>query len=101
MSLDANPTSLGGRPPGSRHQHRASRRPGSLRRLWYVLLLVEFVAVLVPNLYAHETPKAWGIPFFYWYQFVWIVGSAVLTAIVYWFTTASDVQPSHQSGVRH
>jgi hypothetical protein len=70
-----------------------------LHRLWYVLLLVEFLAVLIPNLYARENPKAWGIPFFYWYQFAWIVGSAILTAIVYHFTTTSDAPPASASGV--
>jgi hypothetical protein len=57
------------------------------RRLWYLLLLVEFVAVLVPSIYARTDPKLWGIPFFYWYQFLWIIVSAILTAIVYKATT--------------
>jgi uncharacterized membrane protein len=57
------------------------------RRLWYTLLLVEFVAVLVPSFYARATPKLYGVPFFYWYQFAWIIGSAILTAIVYKATT--------------
>ena len=28
-------------------------------------------------------PELAGIPFFYWYQFAWVVVAAVLTAIVY------------------
>jgi hypothetical protein len=72
----------------ARSRHRYPSRPARLRRrLWYTLLLVEFVAVLIPSLYAREDPKAWGIPFFYWYQFAWIIGSAILTAIVYWATS--------------
>ncbi len=54
-----------------------------LRYLWYGLLLVQFAAVLVTGIYTRETPKLGGIPFFYWYQFAWIIVSVVLTAIVY------------------
>ena len=59
------------------------RRVSPLRRLWYLLLVVQFPAVLVPSFYARETPMVWGIPFFYWYQFAWVLGAALLTAIVY------------------
>ena|SRR2546421_10391979 len=96
MSADPTQSSLGQPPPGLRQRSRARRRPGPLHRLWYVLLLIEFVAVLVPNFYARETPKAWGVPFFYWYQFAWIIASALLTAIVYRFTTVSDA-PVHSA----
>ena len=54
-----------------------------LRHLWYLLLLVQFAAVLITGIYTRETPKIAGIPFFYWYQFAWIPLSAILTAIVY------------------
>jgi hypothetical protein len=27
-----------------------------------------------------------GIPFFYWFQLLWVIVSAVFTAIVYWTT---------------
>jgi hypothetical protein len=62
------------------------RRPSALRRLWYILLLLEFVGVLVPGFYARVTPELWGFPFFYWYQLLWVIVSAVLTAVVYAFT---------------
>jgi hypothetical protein len=29
------------------------------------------------------TPEVAGIPFFYWYLFVWIIVSSALTAVVY------------------
>jgi Protein of unknown function (DUF3311) len=25
----------------------------------------------------------WGFPFFYWYQFAWVIGASALLAIVY------------------
>jgi hypothetical protein len=54
-----------------------------LRHLWYLLLLVQFAAVLIVGIYTREKPKLAGIPFFYWYQFAWIIISAILTGIVY------------------
>jgi Protein of unknown function (DUF3311) len=53
------------------------------RRWWYLLFVVEFVAVLWPPFYNSIEPRWWGIPFFYWYQMLWIVISAVVTAVIY------------------
>jgi hypothetical protein len=70
----------------SRDQASRARR----RRLWwYVLLLVQFAAVAWPPLYNKVEPAWAGIPFFYWYQLVWIVIGAVLTAIVYFATEST------------
>jgi hypothetical protein len=49
-------------------------------------LLVPFVAVLWVPFYASGTPVVLGFPFFYWYQFLWILISALLTAFVYFVT---------------
>jgi hypothetical protein len=70
-----------------RGEQPSARRAAPLRRLWYVLLLLEFPAVLVPSFYARQTPQLWGIPFFYWYQLLWVIIAAVLTAVVYVATT--------------
>ena len=56
---------------------------------WYSLLVVPFVGTLWVPFYNSVEPRAGGIPFFYWYQFVWIGVSEILTAIVY-FATRSD-----------
>jgi hypothetical protein len=53
------------------------------KRLYYWLLVVPFVATLVPPFYARREPSLFGFPFFYWYQILWIVLSAVLVWIVY------------------
>jgi Protein of unknown function (DUF3311) len=55
-------------------------------RWWYLLLLVPFIAILWVPSYVGTAPEIAGIPFFYWYQFLWILISAVLTAIVYFAT---------------
>ena len=36
-----------------------------------------------------EQPQWHGIPFFYWYQLLWVIIAAVLTAVVYLATEAS------------
>jgi len=53
---------------------------------WYALFLVQFVAVLWPSLYNSSEPSFFGVPFFYWYQLIWVVVAAVLTAIIYFAT---------------
>ena len=53
---------------------------------WYLLLLAQFIGVLWPPFYNHVEPTLGGMPFFYWYQLMWIIIGAILTAIVYFLT---------------
>jgi len=53
---------------------------------WYLLFVLQFVAVLWPPLYNRVDPYWMGIPFFYWYQLLWVIIAAVLTAVVYFAT---------------
>jgi hypothetical protein len=50
---------------------------------WYLLLIIQFVAVLWPPFYNAVEPSWAGIPFFYWYQMLWVIISAVTTAVIY------------------
>jgi hypothetical protein len=52
-------------------------------RAWYGLLAVPFAALLFPGLYAHAEPALGGFPFFYWYQFVWLLVTTAIIALVY------------------
>ena len=52
----------------------------------YLLLLIPFIGVLWPPLYNSLTPYWLGIPFFYCYQFLWILLSAIITGVVYMLT---------------
>jgi hypothetical protein len=56
---------------------------------WYVLLLVPFVATLWVPFYNKLEPAVGGVPFFYWYLFLWIAIGALLTGIVYFATRES------------
>ena len=52
-------------------------------RAWYLLLVPPYIGLLWVPLYAKATPKLFGFPFFYWYQFAWVIATAVLTWIVF------------------
>lgn len=58
----------------------------SAKKRWYWLLLLPFIFMLWPALYARVDPTVAGIPFFYWYQFIWVVLSAAITGLVYWLS---------------
>ncbi|MBV9523072.1 MAG: DUF3311 domain-containing protein [Alphaproteobacteria bacterium] len=54
--------------------------------IWWILLAIPFIAVLWVPFYNAAEPAWEGIPFFYWYQFLWVIIAAILTAIVYFAT---------------
>lgn len=54
------------------------------RRSWVLLLLLlPFIALLWPPFYNFRDPEFVGIPFFYWFQLLWIIITAIITAVVY------------------
>ena len=59
---------------------------GSRRGWWYLLLIVPFIALLAVPTFASSSPELAGFPFFYWYQLLWVILGAFLTAIVYFAT---------------
>jgi hypothetical protein len=44
------------------------------------------VGLLWVRFYAGTTPELFGFPFFYWYQFLWVPLTALITVIVYFAT---------------
>jgi hypothetical protein len=51
--------------------------------LLWAALAVPYLALCFPQLYARATPMLLGFPFFYWYQFAWVVLTSVLLGLVY------------------
>jgi len=51
-------------------------------RLWHLLLIIPFVALLWVPLYNSVEPAVFGIPFFYWYQFLWVIITSALIILV-------------------
>jgi hypothetical protein len=56
------------------------RRP---RSWWYLLFVIQYLVILWPPLYNKVEPTCLGIPFFYWFQLLWVIVSAIFTAAVY------------------
>ena len=50
---------------------------------WRILLVVPFLATLWVPFFNHAKPEIAGFPFFYWYQLLWVVLSAILIWIVW------------------
>jgi hypothetical protein len=56
------------------------------RAVWWVvgvMLLIPIVIPLIVPIYARQEPELFGFPFYYWYQFLWILIAATLTSIAY------------------
>jgi hypothetical protein len=52
-------------------------------RVIYILLAVPFAAMLWIGFYDRTEPEIAGVPFFYWYQLLWIALGALLLLPVY------------------
>ncbi|WP_067434809.1 DUF3311 domain-containing protein [Nocardioides jensenii] len=59
-----------------------------------VLLLIPVVALMWVGSYAKVDPRLWGIPFFFWYQFVWVFLCSAMTYSAHRLVLAAR----HQSG---
>ncbi len=53
------------------------------RTRWKLLLLLPYLGLCFPFVYARATPWLWGLPFFYWYQFAWVLGASAIIGLVY------------------
>jgi hypothetical protein len=57
--------------------------PKKKRSRWTLLLALPYLALCFPQIYARSTPVLWGFPFFYWYQFAWVILASALLGFVY------------------
>ncbi len=48
-----------------------------------LLLLLPFLGMLWVSSYNSVEPTVAGVPFFYWYQLLWVLLSAAIVAVVY------------------
>ena len=61
-----------------------TREPSSQNRTaWKLLLLVPFAGLCFPQVYARAEPTFFGFPFFYWYQFAWVLLASAIMGLVY------------------
>jgi hypothetical protein len=76
--------------PGVDGRRRKGANVGALRIGAYTLLLGECLVILVPSVYGRATPKLFGIPFFYWFQLLWIIVGMIVTGIAYLLVQRAD-----------
>jgi hypothetical protein len=57
--------------------------PGARETRWTWLLLIPLLGTLIPPIYNTHDPELFGVPFFYWYQMLWIPISVLITTLVY------------------
>ncbi|MGB8345179.1 MAG: DUF3311 domain-containing protein [Ktedonobacteraceae bacterium] len=60
-----------------------SRTRSNARSWLLILLILPFIALLWPPFYNFTQPSFIGIPFFYWFQLLWIIITAIITSIMY------------------
>ena len=56
------------------------------RRWAYILLFIPLIVMLWVPFYQPAAPYFNGIPYFYWFMFLWVPITAIITAIVYAIT---------------
>ena len=61
----------------------AQKRKRKGFRPLHLLLLLPYIAMMCVPSYNRIEPEIAGIPFFYWYQLVWIVLGAALMLPIY------------------
>jgi Protein of unknown function (DUF3311) len=55
-----------------------------LSRWWRWLLVLPFIALLWVPFYNSVEPTLGGVPFFYWYQFLWLFITSSLIIFLYY-----------------
>ena len=68
--------------PQEGQSNQSSQNRG--RRWLALLLLLPFIVLLYPPFYNFKDPTFIGIPFFYWFQLLCIILTAILTAALFW-----------------
>ena len=68
-------------PRNEEAENQNAERRGS--KWWLLLLLLPYIGLLYPPIYARLQPELWGIPFFIWYQFLWVFIAVAITGVVY------------------
>jgi hypothetical protein len=59
------------------------RGPNKIIFRWWNLLLLLPLLMLITAWYDKDQPRLFGMPFFYWFQFVYVFVGVICVAIVY------------------
>jgi len=72
---------------------QGGRVSGLVFNPWNLVLLIPFFVLLTP-IYNRESPELFGMPFFYWFQFLVIPVGVLCTVTVYRMTRKAPVEPA-------
>jgi len=75
----------------SRTTAKDQETPRRRGRAWTLLLVLPYVGLCFPRMYVRLTPALWGFPFFYWYQFGWVLLTSAMLGFVYKMQKQSGV----------
>jgi hypothetical protein len=59
------------------------QRTKKISPITWLMLSVPYLALCFPQIYARATPALFGFPFFYWYQFLWVILTSIILGVVY------------------
>lgn len=63
-----------------------------------ICLVIPLVALMWVGSYAKLTPTLFGFPFFFWYQFLWVIICSVLTYTAHLLVLAARKGPGSRPG---
>ena len=90
--------------PAQPEPSQSSTTPGPapllspLRVLATVCVVAPIIAVLWIPSYNQMSPEVLGFPFFYWYQLLWVVLTALLMAVAYFAVRKDETNRRGQNG---
>ena len=71
-----------GAPPKDVPDPKASPSNALHPNAWNLLLLVPLLMLITP-VFNQDSPRLFGMPFFYWYQFAWVPVGVICVGLVY------------------
>jgi membrane protein implicated in regulation of membrane protease activity len=61
-----------------------------------ILLAAPIVALMWVSSYNSDSPRLWGFPFFYWYQFLWVLVAAGTTYLAFVLLSRAERRTSRR-----
>ena len=71
---------------------KVAQGPATGSKWWNLLLLIPFVALLWVPFYNRLEPTLFGVPFFYWYQFAWVILTSAVILLVDVCTRSTELR---------
>jgi len=83
--------------PADRIEGTGQNQGNAIQFSWWNLLLLVPLLMLITAWYNRDAPRLFGMPMFYWYQFVFVPIGVACVAIVYVMTKGRRPPPAPRS----